>query len=477
MTAALARELGAALAGTGAVSDGPGSGMRFAELRAAAEAIAGTLARHGLAPAEPVHLLIGNRAADLAGMLGIWQAGGVVVPVHRSALAATTARIAALSAARFAVDGSAVTAIASEPPTRRPLLHDAALVIFTSGSTGLPKGVVIGHERMAGKIAVLDRLLQLRPTDVVSVPLQLTFIFGIWVSFVTLRAGACLALVPRFSAAAQQAALQAGATVMAAVPSMLRTMAAGDALHGNGPRLVLAGGEPLGPEVRRAVAQAWPGTEIRDLYGLTETGSSDFCMMRAETATHGNPIGTPTSEVAFRIADPAGAAVPEGDAGELQIRSPFGMLGYLDAPEATEASFQSGYFRTGDLARVEPDGSVSLVGRLKEIVSRGGNKVAPLEIDNLLGTHPDIAAALTAGVPDPRLGEALCTVVVPRPGATIDDPALRRWLGERLERFKLPDTLSVEDTLPVGPTGKASRAALRARFAEREPAGTRTSPR
>ncbi|MDE2005900.1 MAG: long-chain fatty acid--CoA ligase [Rhodospirillales bacterium] len=462
---ALAALLDAALTGDGAIEDGGSvdfarlrADTDFAALRAEAAVIAAALAARGLGADEPVHLAIGNRAVDLAGMLGIWRAGGVVVPVHRAAHPETIRRIAALSAARFAIDAAALTAIAAAPPPARPLLEGAALVIFTSGSTGLPKGAVLGHDRFAAKIAALGRLLALRPADRVSLPLQLTFIFGIWVALVALSARARLALLPRFSAAAQAKALAEGASVLAAVPTMLRTMQAETGLQGAGPRLVLAGGEPLGADIRRAVAHAWPHTEIRDLYGLTETGSSDFCQTQAQAATTGNPIGRPTEGVGFRI-----AATADGQAGELQIRSPYAMLGYLDAPELTAQSFADGYFRTGDLARAEPDGTVSLVGRAKEIVSRGGNKIAPLEIDTLLASHPDIAAALTAGVPDARLGEALHCIVVPRAGSTLDADAIRRWMAERVERFKLPDNIAIEPALPLGPTGKASRAAIRAR--------------
>src|ERR1700730_12548564 len=124
----------------------------------------------------------------------------------------------------------------------------------------------------------------------------------------------------------------------------------------------------------------------------------------------------PTDRVVFRLARD-GRAVAAGETGELQICTPFGMLGYLDNPELTDASLDDDYFRTGDLARMTAGGYVELVGRAKDIISRGGNKIAPLEIDNLLGEHPDVAAALCAGVPDERLGEVIHAVIVPRAGA------------------------------------------------------------
>ena len=166
------------------------------------------------------------------------------------------------------------------------------------------------------------------------------------------------------------------------------------------------------------VMRRWSPAAIHDLYGLTETGTCDFHCGPAEQPQGFGSIGRATENVDFRIA--AG--------GELQIRSPYGMLGYLDDPALTEASFADGFFKTGDLAKLDENGRVALIGRAKDIISRGGIKIAPLEIDNLLAGHPDVAAALCAGVPDARLGEVIHAVVVPRNGAALDPAALRAWL-------------------------------------------------
>ena len=153
-------------------------------------------------------------------------------------------------------------------------------------------------------------------------------------------------------------------------------------------------------------------------------------------------------------------AVATGETGELQIRTPFGMLGYLDNPELTDASFDGDYFRTGDLARITAGGYIELVGRSKDIISRGGIKIAPLEIDNLLGEHPGVAAAICAGVPDERLGEVIHAVIVPRAGAHLDAVELRDWLLARTEHFKVPDVFHFCDVLPSGSSGKADRSAV-----------------
>jgi acyl-CoA synthetase (AMP-forming)/AMP-acid ligase II len=214
----------------------------------------------------------------------------------------------------------------------------------------------------------------------------------------------------------------------------------------------------LAPALAYAMARLAPAA-IHDLYGLTETGSCDFHLGPADQPHGFGTIGHPTDGVTFRIARDGGAIVA-GETGELQIRTPFGMLGYLDNPALTEASFDGGYFKTGDLARVTADGAVALIGRAKDIISRGGNKIAPLEIDNLLAEHPEIAAALCAGVADERLGEVIHAVIVTRAGARLDATALRDWLLARTERFKVPDVFHFRDALPSGASGKADRRAV-----------------
>jgi acyl-CoA synthetase (AMP-forming)/AMP-acid ligase II len=145
------------------------------------------------------------------------------------------------------------------------------------------------------------------------------------------------------------------------------------------------------------------------------------------------------------------------------------MSGYLDEPELTSAAYSDGYFRTGDLARLRPDGVVELVGRAKEVIVRGGNKIAPLEIDQALAQHPLVAAALTTGVSDPLLGERVHALVVPRPGARLDEAALRDWIALRLDKYKRPDSYHFADALPLGRTGKVDRGALRRQIeAERQ---------
>jgi acyl-CoA synthetase (AMP-forming)/AMP-acid ligase II len=224
--------------------------------------------------------------------------------------------------------------------------------------------------------------------------------------------------------------------------------------------MILAGGELLPAALAPSLRAALPQAGLYDLYGLTETGSCDFCLPPPEGGAGAGSVGRPTEGVEFRILGEDGGAALHGTAGELHIRTPYGMLGYLDDPALTAASFCDGYFRTGDLARLRPDGRVEIAGRLKDIIARGGNKIVPAEIEALLASHPGVAAALAAGVPDERLGEVIWAVVVPRPGAGLTAEELRRWAGGRIERYKVPDRIVLRDALPVGPTGKLLRSGV-----------------
>lgn len=451
---ALAAMLEAALATAASrVIDDTGRPLGAAALLAQARHVAGILQGAGVTPHEPVHLAIGNRPTDIAALLGIWLAGAVAVPIHLAASTTTQATVSKASAARFHLDGGALQVIAASAPAPRPLLEGAALIVFTSGTTGLPKGVVLGHDALAGKLRVLDRLLALSPDDVVLLPLQLTFIFGTWVALLSLLSGASVVLMPKFTVPAAAAHLADGATVLAAVPTMLRALLSHQAPAAPRLRRVLTGGEVFGVALSRRLMGAWPQAGVYDLYGSTETGSCDFCLPPDAQQDGLGAIGTPTEAVRYRL---AGGDLGEG-VGELQIRTPFGMTGYLDDPALTAESFSGGYFRTGDLGRLRGDGRVEIVGRAKEIISRGGNKIAPLEIDNLLCGHPGVCA----GVPDERFGEAIHAVVVLKPGATLDAAGLRHWAAQRIEPFKLPDRISFAATLPLGATGKTSRAAIR----------------
>lgn len=426
-------------------------------LRAVAADWAEILIGHGLKLTEPVIVPVSGRASDVAAMMAVVAAGGVAVPLHRRAHPDTLTHAWAATGARFGLDaledGTALVDRRGKPPPPRPLLNGAAFITFTSGSTGRPKGVVLSGARMLGKLRALAEALRFPAGGSAMVPLQLTFSFGQWVTFLTLMQGGTVHLTERFDPGTVQDRLTHDVIGhLAAVPTMLRMIPPEP-----GPSVrILTGGEAVRPDLRRRLLDSWPAAEIFSIYGLTESGTSDLILHDVAAAKVADSLGVPSPGVDTRL-DP--------DSGELLLRTPYGMLGYLDMPDETTAAYADGWLRTGDVARRTADGRLVLSGRLKEIINRAGNKVSPLEVEGLFAGHPAVEAVLATGVADARLGEAIHLLVVPRTGTAPPSPEdLRAWASGRIDRFKLPDHIHLAAALPLGRTGKADRSALRRRL-------------
>ncbi|HUK10576.1 MAG TPA: class I adenylate-forming enzyme family protein [Stellaceae bacterium] len=432
----------------------------YAALDRAAEIVARGLAARDVRPNEPVVVRIGNRALDLAGFIGVWRAGGVAVPIHRTTPERVARALIERCGARFVVEAGEVLVPDTDRPVppERPLLRGAAFVVFTSGTTGEPKGVAIRHQAFTAKLATIDRTFPFLDTTRTLLVLQLTFSFGQWVSLLTLSRGGLLVLHEKYDAERMLAALaEQRLNRIGIVPTMMRAALPGlatSAIARDGiERFFMAGGEPMAKALAREWRAALSKSDLADIYGLTETSTCDFFLPPSDLKRYAGTIGTPMPGVAFAISE-----------GELRIKSPFIMAGYLDAPELTAAAFHGDYFRTGDLAEATETGRVRLIGRLKELILRGGNKVAPLEVERVFLDHPDVAETLATGIPDARLGEAVHLLIVPKRGRRPDAERLRDWAAERLDKYKLPDAIHFGTEIPLGRTGKADRTALRARL-------------
>jgi long-chain acyl-CoA synthetase len=480
-------------AGSVAVA-GAGGPITYQQLSSDADAIAAALRAAGASDNEPVIVLVSNDAGDFAALLGVWRAGGVAVPLNRLGPHLGATELVDRTGARFVVDaapaitsargvvrlddarrlaGGRVLALPRTAVVSREMLDDAAFVVFTSGSTGEPKGTIGSHRAWAGKLDAIDSILQFGTGVRMLLVLQVTFAFGIWVSLLTLSRGGTMFVQERHDTDRMLAALQGdGITHVAMVPTMLRALMARSAepsvraqiacINGRGTlRQLLAGGESLGRKLNEDVQALFPGIGLYDVYGSTETSTSDFFLMPSDQPRFSGTIGRPSPGVDYRIAGADGNSAPAGQPGELQIRSAFMMSGYLDRPALTAAAFDGDWFRTGDIARTREGGVVELLGRAKELISRGGVKISPLEIEQILARHPDIAEALVAGIPDPLMGERIHALVVMRPGALVDEDALRAWAGKWLEKFRIPDVFHFGTALPLGRTGKADRGRLR----------------
>lgn len=436
-----------------------GGRLTYAELMGRVRGFARFLSIQGVKAGGRVALAIDNRwPFPVACLAGMWV-GATVVPLDPRLTA--DERRAILDDLGPAVVAHEVLGDEAEwPLCEEPAA--AALILYTSGSTGQPKGAVLGHGALAAAIASwVGPVMALTPDDVVLAVLPLSHSFGLnGALFAPLLAGATVVLVERFTAEAAVAAIRAhGVTVFPGVATMFRRILETGELAGlERLRIALSGAAPCPWELAREWRER-TGVRILRGYGMTE-------LFRPLSYLAGDPtdlpdaVGRPVPGVEIRVVDDAGRAVVPGDVGELFIRTPAAMDGYLNAPAETTAVLADGWFRTGDLASVTPEGYVRIAGRKRERILRGGYSVFPGEVEAALLAHPAVLEAAVVGQPHAELGEEIVAFVVLRPGAVAAEDALIAHCRERLAAYKYPRTVVLRDGLPKTATGKIAKARL-----------------
>ncbi|GHB85034.1 2,3-dihydroxybenzoate-AMP ligase [Streptomyces cirratus] len=369
----------------------------------------------------------------------------------------------------------------------RPDPDSAARILVSSGSEAEPKMIAYSHNALAGgRGNFLASLIPdgTPPRCLFLVPLASAF--GSNGTAVTLaRHGGTLVLLDHFTPDAALAAVREHEpTHVLGVPTMIRMML--ERLDATGERLpvptaLVMGGAPLDETTAEAAAKAF-GCPVVNLYGSADGVNCHTGLAHTVPPTDGTGVvaGHPDPRVAeIRIADPdTHAALPGGAVGEIISRGPMTPLCYVAAPDL-DARYRTpdGWVRTGDLGYLDPDGVLHVVGRLKDIVIRGGANISPAEVERQLSSHPQVCDVVCVGVPDPLMGERLAACVVPRSGQTPTLEELRAHLTDRgLERQKHPERLLVVDALPLTPAGKPDRAALRERLTADLPATPAADP-
>ena len=354
-------------------------------------------------------------------------------------------------------------------PPHRP--HETSHLLLTSGTTGVPKMVQETLPACWAKMQFFAGAVRPGPEDVELLYLPVAHVFGLRLAMIALLTGGRLVLAERFSpAAALDVVGQEGVTVLPGMPAHFTLML--DALDGarhrvDSLRWAISAASALPPGlVDRIYDQL--GVDLLYVYGCSENFTVQTTD-RAESARGSvgrevfrGPEGTPP-DGRVAVMDPGtGEMVAPGTVGEI-VFGAARPVRYWRAPDAAT----DGWYRTGDLGRVDPDGSVFVVGRLKELVNRGGLHVSPTEIESALVRHPAVADGAVVGTPDPVLGEAICACVVPAPACEPPGLAeLRDFLAADLARHKLPDELAVVETVPRTKIGKVDRPALRAAVTE-----------
>jgi acyl-CoA synthetase (AMP-forming)/AMP-acid ligase II len=353
------------------------------------------------------------------------------------------------------------------PPPLKPhrMAPDAVMrMAFTSGTTGNPKGVTHSFDTTLPAADILNGAMNVTENEVFLVYLPLGLNWGYLTLLQSIMAGARAVLLDRFSGrAALELIERERVTFIPSAPASIIAMLNDPELARfdlSSLRVVITGGASCPVETIRNFRARIPGHLI-ELYGMLETGFHTFTRFEDDPEVVAGTIGRPAPRMRLRIIDEHGQDVAPGAEGEIAAAGPSVHLGYHKNPAANAELFTTdGWFRTGDLGVLEPSGNIRIVGRLKEMINRGGKKFFPREVEEILYTHPSVLHAAIVGVPDPRLGERNCLCVIPRPGQNVQLEEMVAFLRDGVATYKLPEELEIFDEFPFTPTGKIQRHAL-----------------
>ena len=344
-------------------------------------------------------------------------------------------------------------------------MNDIALVLHTSGSTGRPKRVPLMHANLSISAGNVARSYALGPDDVALCVMPLFHVHGLVAStLATLATGGTIVVPAKFNPLSfWRVAKDYGATWYSAVPTIHQLLLArasdGASRRPAGTerlRFIRSCSAALPPAVMHSLENAF-GAPVLEAYGMTEAAHQMSSNPLPPSQRKPGSVG-PGTDVKISIMDAAGNHLAIGQQGEVVIQGPNVIRGYENNPEANATSFVNGWFRTGDQGFLDADGYLTLVARIKELINRGGEKISPREIDEVLLTHPAVAEAVCFGVPHKTWGEEVAAAVVVR--EPIGEAELLAYCGERLADYKRPKQIHITDAIPRTATGKIQRGAV-----------------
>jgi long-chain acyl-CoA synthetase len=466
--------------------------ISYQELSDAARRLARMLLANGIEPGDRVGLMMPNIPAFPVAFFGALTAGAVVVPMNPLLKAREVAyyladsgaklilawRDVAGEAAKGAADAGTEVFGVDDVDLRTVLAgvlpdvtsaekddSDDAVILYTSGTTGQPKGAQLTHGGLARNARLTaETLLHNEPNDVMMGCLPLFHVFGLTCGLnATVTAGGTLTLLPRFDAGKALDIIERDrVTIFEGVPTMYAGLLhhpKADSARTDSLRLCVSGGAAMPVEILRAFEEKF-GCIILEGYGLSET-SPVASFNHPDKVRKPGSVGTPVEGVEMRLFTDAGGDVPQGEVGEIAIRGHNVMKGYWGKPDATAAAIPDGWFRTGDLGRIDEDGYYFIVDRKKELIIRGGYNVYPREVEEALHEHPAVAEVAVIGMPHAELGEEVGAAVALKPGASATAADLQQFVKERVAAYKYPRRVWLVDSLPKGPTGKILRREVR----------------
>jgi oxalate---CoA ligase len=465
-----------------------GTTMSYAALQRSLDRAAGRLAALGADEGDRVALVAANGPALVVAFLAVVSRGAAAAPLNPAlGVAELTAELDDLRASRLLHDGSATATAAAEEANvpasvfgmQDGALHvdglagdplqdtgspgALALLLHTSGTTSKPKTVPIRQRNLVASTRAVASTYRLTGEDVTMCVMPLFHVHGLVAAVLgTLSTGGTVVL-PRFRPSVfWEDVARHGATWYTAVPTIHQRLLT-RALELPAPpehrlRFVRSCSAPLPTVLWRAYEEAI-GVPLVEAYGMTEAAHQMASNPLPPAERRPGTVGRATG-VEIAALDDSWQPVPVGAEGEVAVRGPSVVDHYLGNPAATAASFRDGWFRTGDVGKLSADGYLTLVGRLKELINRAGEKISPYEVEDVLLTHPAVAEAAAFPVPDEKYGEQVGVVVVLKGEATPRE--LTAHCAERLAAFKRPAQLTILPEIPKGPTGKIQRRTLAA---------------
>jgi acyl-CoA synthetase (AMP-forming)/AMP-acid ligase II len=374
-----------------------------------------------------------------------------------------------------AVEGGATVSTSPKPSYARTTENDVALVLHTSGSTGRPKRVPLSHANLTVSATNVARGYALTPDDVSMCVMPLFHVHGLVAStLATFQSGGTVIVPAKFSPLAfWRIARDHGMTWYSAVPTLHQLLLARAADPTSGRRLpgteklrfIRSCSAALPPRVMHALEAAF-GAPVLEAYGMTEAAHQMATNPLPPAIRKPGSVGR-GANVRVGIMDAHGRHCKAGERGEVVIKGPNVICGYENNPEANAASFVDGWFRTGDRGYLDEDGYLHLVARIKELINRGGEKISPREIDEVLLAHPAVAEAVSFGVPHGTWGEEVAAAVVVRQPVT--ERALLDYCRQHLADFKRPKQIHITDAIPRTATGKIQRGVVAKVYAHKAP--------
>jgi acyl-CoA synthetase (AMP-forming)/AMP-acid ligase II len=406
----------------------------------------------------------GYREDEVAFYLEDTAAKVLLVPPDGAEAARKAAETRGVPVYAIETDGG-VARIAGAPNGRTasaPSPDDIALVLHTSGSTGRPKRVPIRHRNIAASIRNIVAHYALSPADVSLCVMPLFHVHGLVASTLsTLQSGGTVVAPQKFNPLSfWRTVRDTGATWYSAVPTihnLLLSRAGEERPAGaEGLRFIRSCSASLPPEMMERMERVF-GAPVLEAYGMTEASHQMASNPLPPAERKPGSVGCGTG-IKISIMDEAGAHLANGQRGEVVIQGPNVVSGYENNPEANAKSYTNGWFRTGDQGVLDSGGYLTLTGRIKELINRGGEKIGPREIDEVLLSHPSIAEAVAFGVPHPTWGEEVAAAVVLK--EPVEEAAILAFCKDRLADFKRPKKVYITTAIPRTATGKIQRGAV-----------------